>query len=77
MFPVTRFKFENEQQATDAMIALFGTNELGELISNSVNHSVTMVGSPTFHEYDSEGEIINSVTKEGFHVNVVTREPGS
>lgn len=75
MFPVTRFKFDNENQATNPMIALFGTDELVELITKSRDHSVTMVGSPTFHTYDEEGEIVDSVTKEGFHVNVVTREP--
>ena len=75
MFPVTRFKFDNEKQATKAMIALFGTDEEGKPIDKSRDHSVTMVGVKVIHEYDEEGEIVNTVTKEGFHVNVVTREP--
>lgn len=75
MFPVKRFKFDNEQQATKAMIALFGTNELGELIADSENHGVSMIGVKVIHEYDDKGEIVNTITKEGFHVDVVTREP--
>lgn len=75
MFPVKRFKFDSEQKAIKSMTSLFGVNELGELITNSQNHSVSMIGVKVIHEHDENGEIVNTVTKEGFHVNVVTREP--
>ena len=75
MFPVTRFKFDNEQQATKAMIALFGADEEGKITFDSENYSVSMLGVKVIHEYDEKGEIVNTVTKDGFHVNVVSREP--
>ena len=75
MFPVTRFKFKDEAEALSAMIALFGADELGELITNSRDHSVSVIGVKVIHEHDENGEVVNTVTKEGFHVNVTTREP--
>ena len=75
MFPVKRFKFDNEQQAVEAMIAIFGADENGELIADTENYSVSMLGVKVIHEYDEKGEIVNTVTKDGFHVNVVSREP--
>ena len=74
MFPVTRFKFDNEKQATKAMVSLFGADEDGNLITNSENHSVSMIGIKEFYELNDKGEVVNTVKKEGFHVNVVTRE---
>lgn len=75
MLPVKRFKFKDEAEALNAMIALFRVDESGELITNSRDHSISMIGSPDLSEYDEEGNLINKVVIDGFHVNVTTREP--
>lgn len=66
---VKRFKFKDKKEAINFFSKQFGVDEDGELILNSPDHSIMLLGE--ISKYDQEGNLIEVV--EGCHANLVTR----